>query len=518
MTAGQFDSSEWTPTPVLPTIGGASGTVYQSGTGVTEKVYYETVFTSVENLFDFLISLGRKQKEMGFDFGEYDNSLNSLNDWVLGGKRFLFWTTESHSVGESIFLSPLSEKAKFVSTSGKISKINRQVNDQYSIVDENGKVIIPADCSIVREDNNIQITTIDNRIYGLLLHTELVEHAFVINNKTVFNDVISDNVLGIRQDRLEIKTQRSRNWDGRYQAEGLVIVGDAVLPNFDTLIDSIRLYHDKDATLLDPVKSNLAKGLLGYQPTNEYADIKIDDKIGFQYYKGLINQKGTANSLTSLIRSNVVNTNKDIEVFEEWAVKRGEFGDVYNHQSMDIRLQQDKFIRDNQQVEILYPENVTGAVSNIFVFERNTTYYDVPAIEIDPPASGNAAQATAKLFANAQLESVTITNGGDGYASKPNVAVITGNIVISEFSDVLAYGLAGSNASVDLPFTGANALTNVSITDHTTSTTRKIYLGNERSIENVVDVINKDFESANIANVVAYGDIDILSKHMRLHK
>ena len=84
---------------------------------------------------------------------------------------------------------------------------------------------------------------------------------------------------------------------------------------------------------------------------------------------------------------------------------------------------------------------------NIFVFERNTTYYNVPTIEIDPSGT---PQATAKLFANAQLESVTITDGGDGYGNKPNVAVITGNIVISEFSDVLAYGLAGSTAPVDM--------------------------------------------------------------------
>ena len=508
VSAGSFTPDEWSSIPALPTIGGASGTVYQSGTGVTEKVFYDSKFTSVEKVFDFLISLGRKQKAMGFDFGEYDSTLNALNDWVLAGRRFLFWSTETHAVGDSIKLSPLSENVKFESSTGKISKISRQINDQYSIVDENGKVIIPEDCSVVREDNTITVSPIENRIYGILLHTELVEHAFVMNNKTVFNDVINDNVLGIRQNRLEVKTQRSKNWDGRYQAEGLVIIGDAVLPNFDTLIDSIRLFHDKDATLLDPVKSELAKGLLGYQATDDFADIKVDDKVGFQYYKGVINSKGTANSLTSLIRSNVVNTNKNIELFEEWAIKRGEFGDVYNHQSMDVKLEESKFTRDNQQVEIIYPENVTGAVSNIFVFERNTTYYNVPTIEIDPPASGNAAQATAKLYANAQLESVTITNGGDGYSSKPNVAVITGNIVISEFSDVLAYGLAGSTASVDMPLTGANALTNISITDHTTSSTRDIYLGNERSIERVVTKINADLESANIANVTAFSDID----------
>ena len=233
-----------------------------------------------------------------------------------------------------------------------------------------------------KRDNTI---IIDNRIYGLLLHTELVEHAFVMNNKTVFNDVINDNVLGIRQNRLEVKTQRSKNWDGRYQAEGLVIIGDAVLPNFDTLIDSIRLFHDKDATLLDPVKSELAKGLLGYQSTDDFADIKVDDKVGFQYYKGVINSKGTANSLTSLIRSNVVNTNKNIELFEEWAIKRGEFGDVYNHQSMDVKLEESKFTRDNQQVETYILKML--AVST-YLYLKEITYYNVPTIEIDP--SGNA--------------------------------------------------------------------------------------------------------------------------------
>ena len=508
LTPGSFDLAQWTVLSALPTTGGASATVFQSGTGETEKVFYDTVFTNVQDTFDFLVSLGRKQKEMGYDFGEYDVDINSLNDWILAGRRFLFWSTESHAVGESIKLSPLSETVTFESTSGKIAKIQRQINEQFSIVDENGKVILPDDCSIVREDNTIKVSPIDNRIYGILLHTELVEHAFVINNKTVFNDVINDNVLGVRQDRLEVKTQRSKNWDGRYQAEGLVIIGDAVLPNFDTLIDSIRLFHDKDATLLDPLKSELAKGLIGYQTTDDYVDIKVDDRVGYEYHKGVINSKGTANSLTSLIRSNVVNTNKNIELYEEWAVKRGEFGDVYNHQSMDIKLDESKFTRDNQQVEIIYPENITGAVSNIFVFERNTTYYSVPTIEIDPPKSGNAATATAKLFANAQLESVTITSGGDGYSSKPNVAVITGNIVISEFSDVLAFGVASSSATVDLPLTGANALTNISITDHTTSSTKDIYLGNERSIERVVTKINKDLGSANIANVTAFSDID----------
>ena len=176
---------------------------------------------------------------------------------------------------------------------------------------------------------------------------------------------------------------------------------------------------------------------------------------------------------------------------------------------MDISLKQSDFITDNQQVEILYPENITGAVSNIFVYERNTTYFKVPTIEIDPPASGNAATATAKLFANALLESVTVTSGGDGYAEKPNVAVITGNIVVASIDEVLQNGLAFSSADVDVPLTGTSALSNITITDYTnTNTSVDVDLANARSLEHAVTQINKQLLSANVSNVVAFSDLD----------
>ena len=261
----------------------------------------------------------------------------------------------------------------------------------------------------------------------------MVEHAVVFNNTTSFNDLIYNNVLGIRQDRLEINAQRSRNWDGRYSAEGLILTrAGGVMPNFDLLVDSIRTYHDPLATTIDPSKTDLARGLIGFNRDSSLSNVMLSDPAQFEFYKGIIRNKGTANSITSILRSDIVNTNKDIEVNEEWAIKRGEFGDVFNHQSMDLNIRQSDFLTDNQQIEVLYPENVTGTVSNIFVYERNTTYFKVPTIEIDAPVGGgNAAIATAKLYGNALLESVTISNGGDGYNAKPNVAVITGNIVVA---------------------------------------------------------------------------------------
>ena len=126
------------------------------------------------------------------------------------------------------------------------------------------------DCLIVRQDNKITITPpAERQIFGCLIHTELVEHAVVFNNRTAFNDLIYDNVLGVRQDRLDVQTQRSKNWDGRYSAEGLIISSSgSVLPNFDLLVDSIRFYHDNGTQTIDPVKTDLARQLIGFEKSS----------------------------------------------------------------------------------------------------------------------------------------------------------------------------------------------------------------------------------------------------------
>ena len=509
---GTFDTAQWTKLAEIPTQGGAQATYFQRPLGKTDKVPYNKHYESVADVFDLLISIGRHQQASGFDFGEFDTSISDINDWLLAGRRFLFWTTENHDQNDSIVLSPMANKIEFQSSTGKISEIKNSLKEQYSLIDSEGKMINIRDCLIVRQDNSITITPPETKqIFGCLIHTELVEHAMVINNTTAFNDLIYNNKLGVRQDRLDIQTQRSKNWDGRYSAEGLIISSSgSVLPNFDLLVDSIRFYHDNGQQTIDPTKTDLARELIGFEKSTSLANVKLTDAAQFDFYKGTIRNKGTANSITSVLRSNVVNTNKNIEISEEWAIKRGEFGDVFNHQSMDISLKQSDFITDNQQVEILYPEDITGAVSNIFVYERNTTYFKVPTVEIDPPTEGNAATATAKLFANALLESVTITSGGDGYASKPNVAVITGNIVVARIDEVLQNGLAFSNADVDVPLTGSSAISNISITDYTTASNISVDvdLANSRTIEHVVSQINKQLNLANVTDVVAFGDID----------
>ena len=66
-----------------------------------------------------LIGIGRHQQALGYDFGEFDTSINDINDWLLAGRRFLFWTTENHEQNDSIVLSPMADNIEFESGTGK---------------------------------------------------------------------------------------------------------------------------------------------------------------------------------------------------------------------------------------------------------------------------------------------------------------------------------------------------------------------------------------------------------------
>ena len=69
------------------TQGGAQATYYQQ-LSKTAKVPYNVHFEDVADVFDLLIGIGRHSNKTGYDFGEFDTSINDINDWLLAGRRF----------------------------------------------------------------------------------------------------------------------------------------------------------------------------------------------------------------------------------------------------------------------------------------------------------------------------------------------------------------------------------------------------------------------------------------------
>ena len=83
-------------------------------------------------------------------------------------------------------------------------------------MDQTGKAIEPTECDILREGTSIEIVPpAGSEIYGIVLYSNEIEHAMVIDNVTDFADTIHDPIINQKQSRIKLKTTRTKNWTGK---------------------------------------------------------------------------------------------------------------------------------------------------------------------------------------------------------------------------------------------------------------------------------------------------------------
>ena len=496
-----FDKTKWNRLPSLPQIGGGKGVFYNDTTGFEKRVNYDTEYSNIEDVFDFLVSLGRYQKSIGYSFGLYDPDINDVRDWAYGAEQFLFWTTGGWEIGNTLELSPMASKIIFEKEKEFVAKINKADKNQFTILDQDGVSINPQECGILREDNKIEITPPQGRqIYSVVLFTKQIEHALILDNITNFNDTIFNPLLNQRQDRIFIKGKRTLGWTGRFSSQGYIIDGDELQPNLDNFTSTMGEYHTQGFIPVDKDVYNASRGLFGFEERSYLTDLDILDDDQFEFYKGMLQSKGTEQSLTQIGRSSSV-VEGNISVFSEWALKAGDFGDTENEQSLELKIDKHEIVQDPQLFTLEFPEDVTGIIDNIVITENNHKYFNTPTLEISAPTKDPKEQATGviTLDSDGLISSAVVTNQGSGYESQNAVAkVLAGNINVSNTNIIFDNVIAQSSSL----FSDANisGISDIEITVGNGSATN-IDLSSATTVIDVVSTINSN--SLINANIIA---------------
>ena len=493
----------WQRLSTLPTVGGAEATLFLQGTGQTVRVEYGTEYDTVAEVYDFLISLGRLQKAYGYDFGDYNDEIADVNDWVYSGKQFLFWSIGKWSTGNTINLSPLARKIKFVAPIGKVSAIKDIDQGQFSLLDEEGKMISATECEITRDGAEITIAHPTKQLYGALLYTNEIEHSILVSNKTIFGDTIYDNLLNQRQARLKIKSKRTAGWNGTLSADGFIIQGEELLPNFDTLASDMGKYNEIGHVPVQKQLYEASRRQYGYQERKYLREFELTQDDQYDFYMGMIRSKGTQNALKILLNSDKVLVPGSVNVYDEWALKLGEFGDTENKQSLDIKVNESEVKNEKQLIQIAYPENTVSKVKEVEVLDRTTKFFQRPFLEIEPPPAeipgsfsyggGTTALATVNIGQDGTITTVDVTEPGYGYTTNPAVTVIAAQLLTANISTSYLQPYATSNTYI----TNTGDLTgvaNITITDHHANATHQ---------STVIDLSSVASGSATNAQMVA---------------
>jgi uncharacterized protein YuzE len=279
VTSGQsFNLSEFSYIPALPVTGGRTvqNRISWDRKNII-KVPYGHEFTTVQEVYDFIIGYGEYLKDQGLIFDDYNNNLGNVSNWNTSAKEFLFWTTQSWHAGQEkwsdwlsnqpilygtvvryngdyysaksnlapsaifdydnyikldglsnvgnsvISLSPAAYKISVVSDYAVVDNISNPFNT-YEFYKVNGNPIPVASISISKIDNVTSFSLIDDDgIYSASFYLVQHEHVVVIKNKSIFNDIIYNLESGYRRDRIKVSGYITSDWNGSFDVPGFVV-------------------------------------------------------------------------------------------------------------------------------------------------------------------------------------------------------------------------------------------------------------------------------------------------------
>ena len=379
------------------TQGNQRAVIYKDFKKSKLTIPYGFEFNSKQQVVDFLVGYQRYLIAQGFVFSDIDPDLNEKKDWILSAKEFLHWSSQGWRSGSIIVLSPVSTGVKVYD---ELSTVDEIKNAPFSsrVIDLNNKIIKKNDFTVVRENNLFTFTSLNEQTIGFIeLNLIQYEHLIIFDNQTVFNDVIYSPELGNRQYRIKIVGSKTDGWNGSLELPGFVYSSPSVdewTPGKDYLKGTITKYKARYYTALqniiasdtfqtaywkfipnDQLRSgmisnfatNASESIKFYdidnQPENEQLQLFSNGIIGFRsrpffdnlgidvttqskFYQGLIKQKGTENAVIALRGAKFNNINTDINLYENWAVRVGEYGSLDNNTFVELALDE-TVITDN---------------------------------------------------------------------------------------------------------------------------------------------------------------------------
>ena len=411
----EFDSSKFAKIPQLPLVGGREAYFRTNFDKNAVKVPYGTVFETIQEVVDFILGYQDYLESQGFVFDYYNATEQFVSDWSTSAKEFMFWTTQNWGAGAVISVSPAADQLKFISEYAVVDDVFDTFYG-YSLFKADGKKLQPEFASLTRENSGefvLKPKNTDDGIFAAKLALVQKEHAVLIDNTTVFGDIIFDQEPGYRQERIKVLGYRTGDWDGSLNIPGFIFddakitewkswtdyaIGDLVkykeffysarfkvpgtevfndsdwvrlnekpemglIPNFEYKTNQFADFYDLDTDNFDLEQQKFAQHLIGYQNRDYLANIINDDVSQYKFYQGMIQDKGTRNALSKLFDV-LGSADKDsLEFYEEWAVKAGQYGASDGFEEVEYLLDESNMRLSPQSIELV--NNTTGLETDL---------------------------------------------------------------------------------------------------------------------------------------------------------
>jgi len=371
------------------TVEGVTVTIANTYSNTVQVVPYGTTFYTVQEVAQFLSSYGKYLENQGVKFDQIENGVPV--NWSQMIAEFLYWSQTGWDVGSITTLNPSANTFTVNKDSYIVQPLTfRQLN---FVLNQNLYPIQSVDLSVVRNGTIFDATPLnqgDTIAYGQF-NISNIEHGVVFDNVTLFNDIIYNLVTGLRQNRIYLRGTKTADWDGTMDAYGFILNQDNIvewsrevkyskgsivkyknkywtaltiiqakelfderdwrrtdyneiqkglLPNSQTRSYESTLYYDINNANLENDADLLSFSLIGYRPRDYMALADLTDITQINVYQNMIKDKGTLNAASAFKGATLAQGGIDYDLYENWAIKSGEFGGILNDNFIEFQLKQ----------------------------------------------------------------------------------------------------------------------------------------------------------------------------------
>ena len=398
------------------TAGNASVKISLDYTDTVIRVPYGFEFSNAAGVCDFLAGYGKLLEEQGLIFETRENGY-TLN-WIQMAQEFLYWTQQGWATGAIINLNPAATRLSIERPQAIVDSINVYTPDNV-ILNQNRQALPTSELIIDRIDNLFRVTaTTSNTINYLRLKFTAYEHMIILDNRSIFSDLIYQPVTGVRQSRLLVSGWLTGDWTGRINAPGFVLNQDNIaewVPNQKYAKGEIVLFKDEywsSSTIIQPsqefnynewIKSDynqiqqgllpnsanssdqlatsysvydanlesevdlFSYGLIGFRPREYMQALNLDDVSQVNLYQQFLKSKGTLQSAEIFSLANLGKEVAEYNIYEYWAILRSSYGATANRSFIELLLNQALLNSDPSLVQIIQPGDESAADQTILL-------------------------------------------------------------------------------------------------------------------------------------------------------
>lgn len=303
-------------------------------TGIQEVVNFLYGYES------YLLSRGWKFDSMG-EFN-IDAQTGRVRTFQLEVEKFIDALYTGVKLGEGQIINSFMQRAYFNQAKGLLAPFTDaslfDISGHPGVFDTLGVKFSKADISVIRSNESSAFSAAAP-MFSAHIQTEEFEHLFIMKDFArpsekaglLYDPFTGARVVTYRFNGRKQATQTMRgNFGGHYQ------YGGKVRQNLQASTDNIAYFYDANRAFENETTTRHALHLLGYTSKNYFESLDVSQKTQFNFWRGLIQAKGTNMSIDAYLNNARY---QEAKVDEYWAYKVAQYGDARQRAYPEMKLE-----------------------------------------------------------------------------------------------------------------------------------------------------------------------------------